>query len=105
VGTSRYTNPYDKMADEINANSPTRALRQSDTDVKSNRNNLPQYLAKAFEEGANITDVIDKLFDVKKQLYRTVVPYRGPEAFEELWLSIERSNKKPTVFNLSLGNP
>src|SRR5699024_3463557 len=59
VGTSRYTNPDDKMADEINANSPTRALRQSDTDVKSNRNNLPQYLAKAFEEGANITDVID----------------------------------------------
>src|SRR5699024_9635029 len=105
VGTSRYTNPDDKMADEINANSPTQALRQSDTDVKSNSDNLPQYLAEAFEEGANITDVIDKLFDVEKQLYRTVVPYRGPEAFEELRLATERSNQRPTVLNLPLGNP
>src|SRR5699024_7988897 len=54
VGTSRYTNPDDKMVDEIEANSPIQALRQSDTDVKSNSDNLPQYLAEAFNQGANI---------------------------------------------------
>src|SRR5699024_2438731 len=105
VGTSRFTNPGDTMAENIGSGEPISVLRASDTDVQSRPENRVQYLSDAFKQGANIADIMDRLFGTTKQLYRTISPYRGPDEYESLRLATENSHFRPTVLNLPLGNP
>ncbi|WP_440999951.1 methylmalonyl-CoA mutase family protein [Fodinibius sp. SL11] len=104
VGTNQYTNADEKMSGEINQTYQTISLDVSETTIESDSNNLIKYLADAFSQEANIADIIDKLFDFRRQQYRTVAPYRGPKAFEELRLATEQHASPPKVLNLPLGH-
>ncbi|MEL7832940.1 methylmalonyl-CoA mutase family protein [Fodinibius sp. Rm-B-1B1-1] len=105
VGTNQYTNPDDNMRDEISKTGQTVALHKSEEiNIESDSENLVKYLADAFSQQANIADVIAKLFDYGRQQYRTVSPYRGAQAFEELRLATENHKSTPKVLNLPLGN-
>lgn len=105
VGTNQYTNADENMSNDIGESKQTAALRESEEiSIESNAENLVEYLSEAFSQEANIADVIDKLFDFGRQQYRTVTPYRGPQAFEELRLATERHQSTPKVLNLPLGN-
>ncbi|GAA5521717.1 methylmalonyl-CoA mutase subunit beta [Aliifodinibius salicampi] len=104
VGTNQYTNPDDQMAAEIDSDYQTVALNDSDIDIRSDSNNLPEYLAEAFNQGAGIADIASRLFDFGKQHYRIVHTYRGPQAFEELRLATEKHKMTPKVLNLPLGD-
>lgn len=105
VGTNQYTNADETMSNDIGKTKQTVALRESeDIDITSDAENLVAYLSDAFSQEATIADVIDKLFDFKRQQYRIVAPYRGPQAFEELRLATERHQSTPKVLNLPLGN-
>lgn len=105
VGTNQYTNPNDNMRDEITGTEHTAALRKSeDVSIEGETENVVEYLSDAFSQDATIADIIDKLFDFGRQQYRTVAPYRGTQAFEELRLATEKHNYKPTVLNLPLGH-
>lgn len=105
VGTNQYTNADDNMRDEMNETEQTVALHKSEElSINSDGEHLVEYLADAFSQQANIADVIDELFDYARQKYRTVAPYRGPQAFEELRLATEKHESTPKVLNLPLGN-
>ncbi|MGM0545355.1 MAG: methylmalonyl-CoA mutase family protein [Bacteroidota bacterium] len=105
VGTNQYTNPADNMRDAMNETEQTVALRKSEEiDIENDAENLVDYLSNAFSQQANIADVIDQLFDFGHQQYRTVAPYRGAQAFEELRLATENHESTPKVLNLPLGN-
>ena len=105
VGTNQYTNADENMSGDIGKTEQTTALRESENiKIESDAENLVEYLAEAFSQGANIADEIDKLFAFGRQQYRTVAPYRGPQAFEELRLATERHQSTPKVLNLPLGN-
>ncbi|WP_445664297.1 methylmalonyl-CoA mutase family protein [Fodinibius sp. AD559] len=105
VGTNQYTNADESMSDDIGKTKQTVALRESeDINIESDAENLIEFLSDAFSQEANIADVIDNLFDFGKQKYRTVAPYRGPQAFEELRLATENHKFTPKVLNLPLGN-
>ncbi|PAU95124.1 methylmalonyl-CoA mutase small subunit [Aliifodinibius salipaludis] len=105
VGTNQYTNADENRSDDIGGTQQTRALRESeDISIESDSENLVEYLGDAFSQQANIADIINKLFDLGRQQYRTVAPYRGPQAFEELRLATENHQSTPKVLNLPLGN-
>jgi methylmalonyl-CoA mutase len=105
VGTNQYTNADEHMSDNIGKTGQTTALRESeDISIASDAENLVEYLSEAFSQEANIADVIERLFDFKRHKYRTVAPYRGPQAFEELRLATEKHPSTPKVLNLPLGN-
>jgi methylmalonyl-CoA mutase len=105
VGTNQYTNPHDKMRNEMSETEHTAVLHKSEEiEINSDAENIVEYLSKAFLQQANIADVIGKLFDYGRQQYRTVTPYRGAHAFEELRLATEKHESTPKVLNLPLGN-
>jgi methylmalonyl-CoA mutase len=93
------------MSDDLGKTTQTSALRKSeDISIESEAENLVEYLSDALSREATIADVIDQLFDFKRQEYRTIAPYRGPQAFEELRLATEQHPTTPKVLNLPLGN-
>ncbi len=105
VGTNQYTNANENMSDDIGETNQTVALRESDEiSIESNAQSLVKYLSDAFSQGATMADVTERLFDFQRQQYRTVAPYRGPQAFEELRLATEKHQNTPKVLNLPLGN-
>ena len=104
VGTNQYPNPEDKMLDDMDSRYQTVSLAESDNNYDLDIKNLPGDLAGAFSDGANIGDVISYLLNYGEQCIRTVTPYRGPEAFEELRLATEKSEYIPKVLTLPLGN-
>lgn len=105
VGTNQYTNPDENMHDEIKKTKQTAALRKSeDITIESTAENFVEYLSDAFSQKANLADIIGKLFYFERQQYRTVAPYRGAQAFEELRLATEEHESTPKVLNLPLGD-
>lgn len=104
VGTNQYTNADDKMAEKIQSPYRTVSLNESDEEFETGSENLPQSLAAAFANGAEMGDIVLQLFDFGRHQYRTVNSYRGPQAFEKLRLATEKNEKTPTVLNLPLGN-
>lgn len=104
VGTNQYSNPDEQMADAIDDRYQTVALDESEDEVDITVDNLPADLAKAFSDGAQMGDIVSQLFTFGKHQFRTIAPYRGTQAFEELRLATERSDTTPKVLNLPLGN-
>lgn len=106
VGTNKYTNPDDKMAEKIESGYQTISLGESEEqEFDINPKQYLQELAGAFADGASIGDlVVPYLFDFGKHYIRTVAPYRGAQAFEELRLATENHESTPKVLNLPLGN-
>lgn len=104
VGTNQYPNAEDNMRDQIDSDYQTVSLDDSDDDYDLEIQNLPEDLAKAFADDANIGDLVSYLFDYGKQYIRTISPYRGPQAFEELRLATENNDHTPRVLTLPLGN-
>lgn len=104
VGTNQYTNGHDKMAEKIESPYRTVSLNESDEEFETASENLPQSLATAFANEAEMGDIIIQLFDFGRHQYRTVNSYRGPQAFEKLRLATEKSKNTPKVLTLPLGN-
>lgn len=104
VGTNQYSNPDNKMADQIDSKYKTVALDESEDDWDLNIQNLPKDLADALSDGAQMGDLVPRLFDFGKHYIRTVSPYRGPQAFEALRLATEENDKTPKVLTLPLGH-
>ncbi|TYP93984.1 heterodimeric methylmalonyl-CoA mutase small subunit [Fodinibius salinus] len=104
VGTNQYSNDEDTMADQMDSPYKIVSLNTSEKEFKIDINNFPENLASAFAKGATLGDVASQLVDVGKTLYRTVQPYRGTQAFEELRLATEHHDSTPLVLNLPLGN-
>lgn len=106
VGTNKYTNPDDKMTEQIDPDYKTFSLGESEEqEFNINPEQYLEELAGAFADGASIGDlVVPYLFDFGKHYIRTVAPYRGAQAFEELRLATENHESTPRVLNLPLGN-
>ncbi len=104
VGTNQYSNADNSMADKVDTKFKTVSLNESEDDVELEIKNLPADLAKAFANGAKLGDVVPHLLDVGKHQFRTVTPYRGTKAFEELRLATENHDETPKVLTLPLGN-
>jgi len=104
VGTNQYPNGEDNMIDELDSGYKKLALDKSEDNIELSITNLPEDLAHAFSEGTNIGDVISYLFDYGESNIKTLSPYRGPRAFEELRLATEKSDHTPKVLTLPLGN-
>ncbi len=104
VGTNQYSNAEDKMADQLDSTYKTVSLNESENEFEIDAENLPESLAMAFADGATLGDIAPHLFDFNRHLFRTVAPYRGPQAFEELRLATENHDTIPHVLNLPLGN-
>jgi len=105
VGTNQYPNADENMSDNIETPYQTVALNESDDNFDLDIQNLPADLADAFSDGATISDIISCLFDYGKHYIRTISPYRGTQAFEELRLATEESGYTPNVLTLPLGDP
>lgn len=103
VGTNQYSNPDDKMAGEIDTKYQTTALTTSE-ELDLTVQNVTTDLAEGFAEGATLGDATPHLIDFGKHRYRTVSPYRGTQAFEELRLATEKHDHTPKVLTLPLGN-
>lgn len=106
VGTNKYTNPEDRMADKIISGYRTISLGESEEqEFDINPEQYVPELARAFSGGASIGDLVTPyLFDFGKHYIRTITPYRGAQAFEELRLATENHESTPKVLNLPLGN-
>lgn len=104
VGTNQYTNADEKVSDEGTGNYQTVSLSESGEDIDTDIQQLPGDLAKAFAEGATIGDIVPSLFDLGRHYIRTVSPYRGPQAFEQLRMATEHHPTTPKVLILPLGN-
>lgn len=104
VGTNQYSNAEDTMADQLDSPHKTVSLNESEDEFKIDAENLPESLATVFADDATLGDTAPHLFDFKRHLFRTVAPYRGPQAFEELRLATENHDTTPHVLNLPLGN-
>ena len=103
VGTNQYANPDDEMSGEIDTKYQTAALTPSE-DIDLAIHNLTTDLAEAFAEGATLGDATPHLIDFSKHQFRTVSPYRGTQAFEELRLATENHDHTPDVLTLPVGN-
>lgn len=105
VGTNKFTNAEERMADKIEGEYTTASLKETETDVEVDTRNLVQSLSAALEEGASLGDLIPKIFDPEwsKHYIRTISTYRGSQAFEELRLATERHDEIPVVLTLPLG--
>jgi methylmalonyl-CoA mutase len=103
VGTNQYPNPDDAMADKIESGYKATSLSESE-DEEYNVREIPDDLADAFAKGASMGDVVPSLFDFGKHYIRTVSPYRGPQAFENLRMATENHETTPKVLMLPMGN-
>lgn len=104
VGTNQYTNPDDNMAGQIDSPYQTVSLDESEEDFQIDNKELLTGLTNALSNGASMGDVAPHLFDFERHLFRTVTPYRGSRAFEEVRLATENHDTTPTVLTLPLGN-
>lgn len=104
VGTNEYSNPEDRMSDKIESGFKTVSLAETEGSYNFDDRNLPLNLADAFADGAQMGDAIPQLFELGKHFIRTINPYRGTQAFEELRLATERNKTTPKVLTLPLGN-
>lgn len=104
VGTNQYPNPDDKMAGDIDHKYQTVSMNESGEDFEISSTNLLRDLAKAFADKAKMGDIVPSLLDWGKHHIRTVHPYRGGEAFEEIRLATENHPDTPQVLSLPLGD-
>jgi len=106
VGTNRYPNADEQMAGRMEEEFRASSLLESDSDhdFAIDNSQLVTSLAEAFDKGALMGDVVPALFDLGKQLFRPVEPYRATGAFEALRLATERHGKTPQVLTLPLGD-
>lgn len=104
VGTNKYPNPEDRMADKFQPGKAAVSVRESDNKLNIEIEKFIPALAKALANGAKTGDLIPYLFDLGKQDIRSLQPYRGTQAFEELRLATERHETTPKVLALPIGN-
>lgn len=108
VGTNQYSNAEDEMTGRIDSQYQTVSLEESEESEEGVRpediQNLPEDLAKALSNGAKLGDVVSCLFSYGKHQFRTVQPYRGTQAFEELRLATGKHETTPTVLTLPMGS-
>lgn len=104
VGTNQYTNPDDKMAGDIDHKYQTVSLSESEENFEINTETFIRDLGRAFEDNAQMGDIAHNLLDWGKHHIRTIHPYRGPGAFEEIRLATENHPTTPKVLTLPLGD-
>lgn len=106
VGTNQYSNTGEEMAGKLYSSYKTVSLKETETEIEFDAENLIDSISNSFKDGAALGDIIPKLFDLdwSKHRIRTISPYRGPEAFEKLRLATERHEKKPLVLTLPIGD-
>lgn len=104
VGTNQYSNADETMAGELDDKFQTVSLNETDYEVDVDPDQPIKSIAKAFKDGAEMGDIAPSLFNFGRQKFRTVNPYRGAHAFEELRLATEKHETTPLVLLLPLGN-
>ena len=104
VGTNKYPNPDERKSDELQESYSVTSLRESVKEFEIDTGHLIQSISEAFGDGATLMDVIPVLYDITKQDYPSLEPYRGARPFEELRLATEKSPKTPKVLLLPVGD-
>lgn len=103
VGINQYPNPGDSNPEKETDVSVV-SLKKSDTDFSIVRDKLVSSIKKALQNGATLGDLMPSISVTGKMEIRTIRPYRGAEAFEELRQATENHSYIPTVLLLPMGN-
>lgn len=104
TGTNQYPHPDERRTEEQAQPDGTIKLVTTGRNTKSVHPYSIERLCELFAEGATLGDVAGSLISAGTSI-KTLQPYRGPKAFEELRLATERHDITPTVLNLPVGDP
>lgn len=105
VGTNKYPNPEDEMADTFQPDRPVTSLKQTGMSINIRNDHFMPDLGKALRDGAQLGDLLSVLFDPGEENVRPLEPYKGTHAFDELRMATEKHDATPKVLCLPLGNP
>lgn len=104
VGTNQYPNEEEEASSQSNTKHPTVSLTQTQEGAEIESPRLLVSIKQSLHNGASLGDLIPALFDFKMLKIRTIRPYRGAEAFEELRQATEAHGETPRVLTLPIGN-
>ncbi|HEX6983438.1 MAG TPA: methylmalonyl-CoA mutase family protein [Balneolaceae bacterium] len=105
VGTNKYPNPEDEMAEKFQPGQAIISLKESELKSNIKIESFIPGLAKALADGAKLGDLLSYLFDTGKENIRPLEFYRGTQAFDELRMATEKHETTPKVLCLPMGNP
>lgn len=105
VGTNKYPNPDDRMADKNQPDQPTVSLDAPDGEPEIDKDKLITELANALMDESDLKDFIPYLYDIDKHDIRQLAPFHETEPFEQLRMATEKHDTTPLVLTLPVGDP